>query len=445
MSSSVASCRVRIAAPLLAALTVLAACSDEDPLLAGPREDVRAVVGPAVLAAAATDVSPAPIALPPARTLADWPLRVGTAANDPGHATLAAAPARVWTADIGRGDDRRHRIASDPVSDGARVFAFDARARLSATSLSGGTVWARSLVPSSDRSGDAVGGGIAVAGGAVFAATGFGELHALDATTGATRWVQALDAPLTAPKPVGGLVYVVSRDGRAWAIDAANGRVRWEVSTPAGTPVSVTGPAPAVTGGVAILPFGSGEIVAVRPDTGERVWGAGVSGQRRGVAYNDLGDVTGDPVASNGVVFAGTTAGRIVALDAVSGERRWTATDGAVSPMAVAGGSVFAVTDRAQLVRLDAATGATVWRADLPQFPARRLARRDAVYAHYGPVLAGGRLWVASSDGALRGFDPEGGSLVVSLAIPGGAASRPIALRDALFVIDRRGRLNAFR
>jgi outer membrane protein assembly factor BamB len=116
-----------------------------------------------------------------------------------------------------------------------------------------------------------------------------------------------------------------------------------------------------------------------------------------------------------------------------------------MSPVAVAGGSVFAVTDRAQLVRLDAATGEVIWRTDLPYFRAARLARREGTFVHHGPVLAGGRLWVASSDGSLRGFDPASGRLAARLELPGGAASRPIAFGDALYVVDREGRLNAFR
>jgi outer membrane protein assembly factor BamB len=67
------------------------------------------------------------------------------------------------------------------------------------------------------------------------------------------------------------------------------------------------------------------------------------------------------------------------------------------------------------------------------------------VFAHHGPVLAGGRLWVASSDGALRGFDPASGALVARAEIPGGGASRPIAFGDALYVVGRGGDLHAFR
>ena len=435
------------AAAVGAALLALASCGERELLLPGAREDVRSTAGPAVIAAAATDVAagPAPIALPAPRRLAAWPLRVGVPSNDPGHATLAPAPTRIWSASIGQGDTLRQRIATDPVGDGARIYTMDARARVVATAPNGGTVWSRSLVPAAERETDASGGGLGVAGGVLYATTGYGELHALDAATGATRWVQRLDAPLTTPKPVGDLVYLVSRDARAWAIEAANGRIRWELPAAPAAAVSATAPAPALTDRLAVFPYGSGEVVAALRESGTRVWGASVSGRRRGVAYNDLADVTGDPVVAGGLIYAGTTAGRIVALEAETGARAWTATEGAVSPVAVAGGSVFAVTDRAQLVRLDAATGAIVWRADLPFFRARRVAKRDAITAHFGPVLAGARLWVASSDGALRGFDPASGALAAVVAIPDGAASRPIVIQDALYVVGRGGALHAFR
>ena len=435
---------MRAVAMLGCALLALSSCGEREVLIPGERETVRGNSGPVEIATA-TRGGAAPLVLPAPRRLADWPLRVGNARNDPGHATLSAAPTRVWSADIGQGDSRRVRISADPVSDGARIFAMDAASTVSATTTGGGRVWSRALVPATERRTDAAGGGLAVAGGVVFATTGFGELHALDAATGATRWVQRLDAPLNSPKPVGGLVYLTSRDARAWAIDVEQGRIRWELPAAPATAVTAAAPSPAVTERLVLFPYGSGEIVAALRESGVRVWGSGVTGRRRGVAYNDIGDVTADPVVQGDAVYAGTQAGRMVALDLATGERRWTATDGAVSPMAVAGGAVFAITDRAQLVRLDAATGDVVWRADLPFYETSRIGRREGAYAHYGPTLAGGRLWVASADGVLRGFDPVSGALAASVPVPGGAASRPIAMADGLYVVGRGGTLHAFR
>ncbi len=428
-------------------LLALAACGDDEVILPGERLSVRPGEDGSVIAAAATDVSAAvvPIALAAPRRLADWPMRVGNAQNDPGHATLSAAPRRIWTADIGTGDTRRQRLTADPVSDGARIYTLDSRSTVVATTTGAATAWSRSLVPATERDIDASGGGLAVVGGTLFVSTGFGELHALDAASGATRWVQRLDAPITTPKAAGGLVYVVSRDNRAWALDAGNGRIRWELPALPSASAMATSPAPAIAGRLAIFPFASGEVVATLQQSGIRVWGARVAGTRRGIASSFVGDITGDPVVQNGTVYAGTTAGRIVALEQSSGARLWTADEGAASPVVVAGGSLFAVSDRSQLLRLDAATGDVIWRSDLPFWRNQRVKRRQGIFAQYGPVLAGGRLWVASSDGALRGFDPRTGLLQAQAEIPGGAASRPIAFGDALYVAGRDGQLHAFR
>ncbi|WP_179380302.1 outer membrane protein assembly factor BamB family protein [Jannaschia marina] len=430
---------------LISAALVLTACGDDEVFLPGERLPVRDSGGVGVIASATPPVEAPALSVPGTRRLADWPMRVGNVQNDPGHATLSPAPQLLWSADIGAGDSRRQRITADPVSDGSRLFTLDAQSGVTATGLNGAQLWSRSLVPGHERASDASGGGLAVAGGTLFVTTGYGELHALDAATGGERWVQRLDAPITTPKVSGGLVYLVSRDNRAWAIDAGNGRIQWELPAAPAPSVMATAPAPAVTDRAVIFPFGSGEILASLRQSGIRVWGSSVSGERRGVAYNNVGDITGDPVVSGGTIYAGTSAGRMVALSATSGSRQWTANEGAVSPLAVFGGSVFAVSDRAQLLRMDAATGDVLWRTDLPFYRNQRLRRREGIYAHFGPVLAGGRLWVASSDGVLRGFNPQNGALAATVEIPGGAASRPIAFGDALYVVGRKGRLHAFR
>ena len=68
-----------------------------------------------------------------------------------------------------------------------------------------------------------------------------------------------------------------------------------------------------------------------------------------------------------------------------------------------------------------------------------------AVVAHFGPVLAGGRLIVASSDGLIRAFDPASGALAGSVELPGGAASAPAVAGGVLYVVTKDGKLRAFR
>ena len=224
-----------------------------------------------------------------------------------------------------------------------------------------------------------------------------------------------------------------------------NGRIRWQLPAGPATAVLAGGAAPAVTDRLVIFPFGSGELVATLRLSGVRVWGTTVAGQRRGVAYNNLNDITGDPVIVGNTLYAGNQSGRVVAMEASSGERLWTAQDGAYSPVLPVGGSIFFVSDRNELIRLDAETGARIWGTELPLYTRERERRRQAVFTHFGPILAGGHLVVASGDGNIRFFDPESGAETGSLPIRGGAASHPIVVNGTLYVVSGDGRLHAFR
>ena len=441
---------------VVVAALLLGACSDEV-ILPGERFDVRtpleetvpneAGVIPALAEREAEDGPRAvPISLPAPVDHAAWTHRNGTPRHRIRHPALGATLTEIWSAPIGAGDSRRAAITADPVVAQGRVFTLDAAARAMAHSTSGAPLWARDLVPPADSPGDATGGGLALGAGRLFVTTGFGALHALDPETGRVLWTQDFDAPVDgAPTVAGDLVYVASRDNRAFAVRVDTGRLAWQLPG-APTPSSTMGGAgPAVTDRLAIFPFGSAELIATLRQGGVRVWSATLAGQRRGRAYAGFSDITGDPVVDGGRVYAGSPAGRIAALDAASGERIWTATEGAMSPVWPVGGSVFAVTDAGQLVRLDAGDGSVIWAVDLPYFRNERPRRRQAVFAHYGPVLAGGRLLVASDDGLIRSFSPESGRLLSTVPIRAGATTNPVVVGGTLYVVSTAGRLHAYR
>ncbi len=425
--------------------TVLASgCAPREERLPGQRVDLRAGLGtettPVVSAEAARFVAP------PVVANADWTHRAGSARHLPIHPALAASPSLAWSAKIGAGDDKRHRITADPVVAAGRIFTLDSHATVAAVSTGGDLLWQRDLTPASEHDGDASGGGLATDGARVYATSGFGLIAALDAGTGAVLWEQDLGAAATAaPAVADEVVYVVGNDSRAWALDAASGRVVWDVAgTP--SPAAVMGRAgPAVTDRLVLLPTPSAELVGVLKLSGLRVWVAPVSGQRKGRVYARITDISGDPVVAGTTVYVGNASGRTAALDLASGERIWTADEGAISPVAVAGGSIFLVSDRNELVRLDARTGARIWGVQMPYFTRKKAKRQRDITAHFGPVLAGGRLYVASSDGEIRVFDPASGGLTGTIPLPGGAAAQPAVAGGTLYVVSEKGTLLAFR
>jgi outer membrane protein assembly factor BamB len=431
-----------MAAPLrlsLLATLLLAGCGGPpDVVLTGARYPLRAgtFANPVPVAA------PRGIALPAQARNADWTHRGGGPDHNPGHVALPGALSLAFSVPIGEGDSRGARITAEPVVAGGRVFTLDARATVSAFSTGGQLLWQNQVVPPDASRGDASGGGLSTDGAVVYVSTGYGRLTALDAATGQARWTQDLDAPgSSSPTILGDTVLLVGRDSRAWALDAATGRVRWQVQGLPSTATWAGGAGVAARGDVVVLPHPSGEVRGVFPEGGLVRWTTVVAGNRQGsAAAYAATDIGGDPVLAGSAVYVGTFSGRTAALNAENGETLWSVAEGTQSPVAVAGDSVFLVNDLGELLRLEAASGAAIWRVALPQAE-----RRRGVTAFHGPILAGGRLIVASTDGALRQFDPATGAALGDVALPAGAASAPVVAGATLYIVTEDGRLNAFR
>ncbi len=438
---------------MAALVALLGACEREEILPGqrfGLREALPAAEGAAQTAGArspeASENRALPIRLPAQVDHGAWTHRAGEPDHSIRHPAFSPAPRLIWTAKIGQGNDRRHRITADPVVAEGRVFTLDSRARVTASAASSGApLWQADLTPPGERADDATGGGLAIVGGKLFVTTGFGTLSALDAAGGSLLWTQQLSAPVSgAPTVSGGLVFVTARDNTGYAVDAATGRIRWQL---AGTPdlTAILGASsPAIAGQTVLLPFSSGELVAAAQSDGTLRWRTHVVGARQGRGYSNITDITGEPVVAGGIIYAGNSVGRTVALD-LGGRQIWSAEDGATGPVWVAGGSVFLISDEGRLVRLDARNGERIWAVDLPYFTKERVRRRKAIYANYGPVLAGGQLWVASSDGRMRAFDPVDGALLRTVEIPGGASTRPVVVNRVAYVVNTRGQLLALR
>lgn len=438
----------------VALVGLLAGC-ERDLVLAGQRFDTRTPLdeslpageGKNVVTAAGQVNRAAPVTVGAAVANADWSQRGGSASRSMPNVALSGAPQLVWTGSIGAGESRRSRITTAPVVAGGRVFAMDSQNRLTALSATnGGQIWSVDVTAPGERSAAASGGGLAVADGVLYATTGFGELLALDPASGAIRWRQKFDGPASgAPAVAGGTVYVAGRDGAGWAVNAADGKLKWVQNGVRQTAGVQGGISPAVSDRLVVLPYSSGQLIAVDRAKGEPVWQGAVVGQRAGRAAAFLSDLAGEPVIAGNTVYAGSNAGRTYAFDARTGGRLWEAKEGSMGPVATAGNAVFLVSDEGRLVRLDAQSGETVWSQPMGHFVKEKPRRQQAVVAHYGPVLAGGRLVVASSDGLVRFFAPDSGAALGVIEMRSGAVAPPAVAGGTLYVVTANGQVQAFR
>ena len=89
------------------------------------------------------------------------------------------------------------------------------------------------------------------------------------------------------------------------------------------------------------------------------------------------------------------------------------------------------------------ATGKVRWINQLPRFEREKSRRGQITYR--GPVLAGGRLILVGSNGALMNFDPVTGNFQSQTAMGVAVSQAPVVANSTLFVLDDSGRLHAFR
>lgn len=326
-----------------------------------------------------------------------------------------------------------------------RVYVLDAAAQVSAFDASTGSVaWRTDLAPEGEDGADGFGGGLAAAGELVFATTGFGEVVALDINTGEIIWRYKATAPFrAAPAIERDVVVAVTRDNRALAINANAGSLIWRIDGISSEAGLLGGASPAIQGRLAVLPFGSGEVVGADVVSGRQAWSAVLGGARRGVARAAIADVTGDPVIVGRIVIAANQSGRIVAIDGRTGRRGWTRSVGSTGPIWAAGDSIYLVTDDSALVRMTIQGGQTIWRQPLPAFEDEE--DREDPIAYSGPVLISGQLWITSSRGEMLAFDAANGEARGVIDIAAGTTTGVAMAGRTMYVLSEGGTLEAFR
>jgi outer membrane protein assembly factor BamB len=312
------------------------------------------------------------------------------------------------------------------------------------TAESGKQVWRKSLEPKKGRDKLAVGGGVAYGDGKIFVATGFGFLVALDATSGAEVWRLKEDSPFSgAPTYDGGKVYASSNDSEIFALNASTGEVEWTYQAIAEPARVLSAPSAAVDGDLVIAPFPSGEIVALNGGNGNRLWSDALTRAGQMTSLASINDIAGRPVIANGLIIAVSQSGMIAAIDQRSGQRVWVRPLASIQTPLVAGEYVFAVSVDSELVCIKRDTGEIRWVVQLERFENAKKKKGRVVWS--GPLMVGGKLVLASSEGKVSEIDPGTGAVARSIKIGDSVTVPPVAANQTVYLFNENADLIALR
>ena len=386
-----------------------------------------------------------PMVLPAPVANSEWAQSGGNASKSMGHVALGTALARAFSVSIGHGSSLTARLGSPPVVGGGRVYTIDTNATVRAfDAQTGGQLWASQFGTERGNSASLYGGGVALDSGRVYATNGLGFVAAIDVRNGGVIWQVRPGGPLRgAPTVSGDTLYVTSQDNQIYALKTSDGTTNWSNAAAleiAG--VFGTG-SPAVGQGTVVAGFSSGELNAYRYENGRLVWQDALARTSIRTSVASLSDIDANAVIDNGQVFAIGQGGRMVALELISGQRLWEVNVAGISTPWVAGDWIFVVTDDAKLIAVARATGKVRWINQLPRFQREKSKRGQISYQ--GPVLAGGRLILAGSNGTLINFDPVTGNYQSQTTVGVPITVSPVVANSTLYVLDDDGRLHAFR
>lgn len=317
-----------------------------------------------------------------------------------------------------------------PAVTGNRVYALDARGRVSAWDRhSGKRLWRKD-------SGMRWSSGPVAAYDRLFAGTREGELVALDAEDGSVLWKTGASGELLAPPVVDeGQVIARNAAGRLIAVDRQTGEVRWTRDDGAPLLALRASSRPLVVADAVLAGLPGGMLVAVSREDGRLLWERRIAEPEGASELDRIVDIAGDFVTTGDRLYVATFQGRLVALDLRNGQIRWQQPLSTHRGLALAGDAVLAVDAQSGVAAFRAADGVLLWRQDA-------LKGRDLT----GVAVSGDYLLAGDLDGHVHVMDRTDGRIVGRKRLARDALMvAPVVDDGIVFLQSRNGRVAAWR
>jgi outer membrane protein assembly factor BamB len=326
-------------------------------------------------------------------------------------------------------------LTASPIVVGGRLFVLDAEARVRALQAdTGGSLWSKSLVPDGKDGKGAFGGGLASDGSRLYATTAFGEALALDLSSGQIIWRKSVGSPIrSSPTVSSGRMVFATSGNQIFCLATADGTEFWNSQGVGEQAAVIASTSPAISEDTVVVPLTSGDITALSLTSGAPLWTESLASMDASSSLANLNDISARPVIDGGQVFAISHSGVFAAFDAARGERLWQKELSGTHTPWVSGEYVFLITGRNKLVAVARKSGGVRWIRELP------------AGNWSGPVMGGGRLIAASSEGTLAMLSAQTGDLLTSIELGSKVYIDPIIASGTLYVLGDGGDIIALR
>ncbi len=311
---------------------------------------------------------------------------------------------QVWKNSVGDLEESYNKIRPYITDD--RVYLSDAEGRVEAWQREDGKrLWSVNLKEN-------ISGGVNGGEGIVAVGTENGEIVALSATDGLEKWRAKVPSEVMSISEVKyGVIVTRTNDGKVHALDISTGELSWSAGK--GTPpLTLRGASqPQVVGDLVLVGFDDGKLMAINIRDGEPVWEVPVSIPKGRSELERMSDVDGEIAYLEGIVFAASFNGRVVAIDLDTGKTLWSKDLSSYAGLSVDHERVYITDSDDSVWGLELSTGATLWRQDKLIF---RELTAPKVMGNYIVVgdFKGYLHWLSKEDGKIIGRDNVAGDKI---------------------------------
>jgi outer membrane protein assembly factor BamB len=239
-------------------------------------------------------------------------------------------------------------------------------------------------------------------------------------------------------------IFLTTADNKVHAFSSDDGHELWSYQSTQTTTTVLGGPAPAVAQGVVVAGFGSGEVAALRVETGGLIWSDGLGIASGKPTLVEFLAIRGEPVISNGQVFVTGLGGLTIAADLLTGRRVWEKRAGSANTPYIAGTWLFLLTTDQELGAINVEDARIAWVSPLPRW--ENPEKKKNVITWYGPIVAGNRLIVLGSNSEALSLNPVTGETLGKQSLSDVPAPfSPVVADGLVLVVTDDGKLTAWK
>ena len=249
---------------------------------------------------------------------------------------------------------------------------------------------------------------------------------AINHQDGQVLWQRVMSSEvMSISRSFNNLIYVMTNDSKITAIDISTGKFVW-INSQIPSELSIRGSStPIIYEDKLYVGFEDGKIVSYNALNGDIIWEVQIPAIKTETIIDRLNDIDGSVLVDDGVIYAVSYQGGLIAVDIYNGQILWKKEASSINSLASDSENIFFVNNDGILISLDKYTGKVKWKQN--KFLKRLIG---------SPIILNNHIIVNDIENYLHIFKADSGSISGRIKLKSPTQSM-IKEYDSLYLLSK--------